>query len=165
MARPYPCSADTEGGVIVCGSDGILRGEPRGATIFTRYAEERTYPDVEIASATVVTADTFSTTVTNPSTCLPALAVVEQEVDVYMVLPAGAGAATGFDGDETFYIRNTGSSTMTGVHSQATKVLSRGTLAPGASMSLSFGATVGRDSGGAYYYRINALIRALLIAL
>ncbi|MGW4731850.1 hypothetical protein ACWEQC_22250 [Streptomyces shenzhenensis] len=162
---PYPCGLDEAGGVVVCDSDGVLRSEPRGKVVFTRFSENRGYPDTKIDSGSVAVVDTFSTTVTNPSTCLPALAVVEQEVDIYMVLPAGGAGAVGIGGDETFYVKNTGSSAMSGVHSQATKVLSGGTLAPGASLSVSVGASVGRGAGGAYYYQINTLIRVLLIAV
>ncbi|MEU7323438.1 hypothetical protein ABZ682_23230 [Streptomyces griseoviridis] len=162
---PYACSVDTEGTVIACGTDGRLRGEPRAVSSFLAFSEERTYPDVVMTTASVAVFDTYSVTVTNPSTCRPALVMTEQEVDVWMVLPAGAGGATGFDGDETFYIRNTGTSTMTSVHSQATKFLSRGMLAPGASVAVSFGAAAGRGSGGAYYYRCNFILRTFLLAL
>ncbi|MFF4755545.1 hypothetical protein ACWD5R_32040 [Streptomyces sp. NPDC002514] len=164
-AWPYPCEPDSVGGVVVCDSDGILRGEPRGAVTFATSSDERTYPDVRIGSGSVAPVDTFTLTVTNPSTCRPALVIAEQEVDIFVVLPAGAGAATGFDGDEMWYMRNTGSSSMVGVHSQGTKVLSRGTVEPGASMAIQFSAAAGRGSDGAYYYRINALLRALLIAM
>lgn len=162
---PYECSPDTAGGVIVCGTDGILRGEPRPVASFTTFSEERTYPDVPIDEGSVVVVDNYSGTVTNPSPCREAMVLAEQEVDVWLVLPAGAGAATGFDGDETFYTRNTGTSTMTGVHTQSTKFLSRGTLAPGATVAVSYGAAVGRGSGGAYFYRINYVLRVFLLAL
>ncbi|MBC9729251.1 hypothetical protein [Streptomyces sp. TRM68367] len=162
---PYECSVDDFGGVVVCDSNGVLRSEPRGQVSMTRYAETRTYNDVEVPSGAIQIADTFSTSITNPDTCRPAFVVVEREVDTFLVLPTGAGAATGFDGDEMYYTRNSGTSQINGAHSQATKVLAGGTLAPGASMTVSFGATVGRGSGGAYYYRIIGIIRALMISL
>lgn len=162
---PYACSVDSKGTVIACDSAGVLRGEPRAVATFTTYSEERTYPDVKIDSGSVAVVDTYSVTATNPSNCRPAMVLTEQEVDVWMVLPAGAGAASGFDGDETFWMRNTGSSTMTSVHAQATKFLSRGVLAPGASVAVSFGASTGRGSGGAYYYRIHYILRTFLLAL
>jgi hypothetical protein len=153
------------GGVVVCDSSGVLRSEPRGRVSMTRYAEERTYNDVVVPSAAQQVADTFTTTITNPDPCRPAQVLVEREVDVWLVLPAGAGAATGFDGDETYYTRNSGTTAINGAHAQGTKVLDGGLLDPGASMSVSFDATVGRGSGGAYYYRINAIIRTLMISL
>lgn len=162
---PYECSVDQAGTVIACDSAGVLRGEPRAVATFTTYDEERTFPDIEIPPGSVQTVDNYAVTATNPSSCRPAMILSEQEVDVWMVLPAGAGGATGFDGDECFYMRNTGSSTMTSVHAQATKFLSRGMLAPGASTSVGFGASVGKGSGGAYYWRINYILRVFLLAL
>jgi len=162
---PYTCSVDTAGTVIACDSSGRLRGEPRPVASFTSYNEQRTYPDVEIDSGSLQVVDNYAVTVTNPSSCRPAMILAEQEVDVWMVLPPGAGAATGFDGDETFYMRNTGSSTMTGVHAQATKLISRGMLAPSASASVGYGAAAGNGSGGAYFYRINWILRVFLLAL
>ncbi|WP_413808103.1 hypothetical protein [Streptomyces sp. OE57] len=162
---PYACPVDDAGTIIACDSSGVLRGEPRPVASFTTFSEERTFPDRDIPSGSVAVVDNYSASVTNPSDCRPAMILAEQEVDVWMALPAGAGGATGFDGDETFYMRNTGTSTMTGVHSQATKLLSRGMLAPGASVSVGFGASVGKGSGGAYYYRINYILRVFLLAL
>ncbi|MGW1801500.1 hypothetical protein ACWCQN_37690 [Streptomyces sp. NPDC001984] len=161
---PYPCPVDTAGGVVVTDSTGKLRGEPRGSASFAQFFDERTYNDVVVPDPTTVV-DTFSATVTNPSTCLTALVIAEQEVDIWLVLPTGAGAATGFDGDEMYYVKNSGTGTIIGAHSQGTKVLSRGTLAPGATTSVSFGAQVGRGSAGAYYYRIQYALRVLMIAL
>ncbi|MFF4900408.1 hypothetical protein [Streptomyces sp. NPDC001068] len=161
---PYTCPVNTAGGVVVVDSTGKLRGEPRGSASFTSFFDDRTYNDVAVPDPTTVV-DTFSATLTNPSSCLPCLAVVEQEVDIYLVLPAGAGAATGFDGDEMYYTRNTGTSSIVGAHSQGTKVLSRGVIAAGATLAVSFGAQVGRGSAGAYYYRIQYTLRALLLAL
>lgn len=161
---PYPCSVDTFGGVVACDSNGVLRSEPRGKVSMTRYVESRTY-NRAVPSGGIQRADTFSTTITNPDTCRPAFVVVEREVDVYLTLPAGAGAATGFDGDEMYYTRNSGSSTITGAHAQATKVLSGGTIPAGGQMTVSFDATVGRGSGGARYTQIIAIIRCLMISL
>ncbi|MET9818350.1 hypothetical protein [Streptomyces sp. NPDC006355] len=162
---PYPCDPDTEGGVIVCGSDGVLRGEPRGAASFSQFFEERTYPDIEVPTGSVAVVDTYNATVVNPSNCRPALVLAEQELDIWLVLPGGAGAATGYDGDEMAYHFNAGTTWRTGVHTAATKFLGRGVLAPGASASVGFGAAVGRGSGGAYYYRINYVLRVLLLSL
>ncbi|MGW0086556.1 hypothetical protein [Streptomyces sp. NPDC003393] len=163
---PYPCSPESAGGVIVCGSDGVLRGEPRGRATFTSYYDERDYPDVAVPSATSTVVDTFSATVTNDDPCRPALVVVECEADVRFVLPAGATAGAGYDNDEMWFLKNTGSSSMVGVHSQMTKVLGTpGPLAPGASMPISIAVSLGRGTAGAYYYYIQAVMRALMISL
>jgi hypothetical protein len=162
---PYACSVDDFGGVVACDSNGVLRSEPRGKVSMTRYAESRTYNNRRVPSGAIQRADTFSTTITNPDTCRPAFVVVEREVDIFVTLPAGAGAATGFDGDEMYYTRNSGSSTITSAHAQATKVLPGGTIPAGGTMTVSFEATVGRGSGNAVYTGINAIIRCLMISL
>jgi hypothetical protein len=110
--------------------------------------------------------DTFTVNVTNPDTCRPAVVYTEREVDVYLVLPAGAGAATGHGSDEMYYTRNTGSGSIVGAHSQGTKFLPESfTLGPGATAPISLQATAGRGSGGAYYYGIIFLMRAMIISL
>ncbi|MEU5497998.1 hypothetical protein [Streptomyces griseofuscus] len=162
---PYPCSVDSAGGVVACDSNGVLRSEPRGKASLTNYFENRSYNDVPVPTSGLTTVDTYSVTVTNPDTCRPALVLAEQEVDIWLVVPAGGAAATGFDGDEMQYIRNTGSSTMSGIHTQHTKLLGRGTLAAGSSMPVGFGAGVGRGAANAYYYAIYFTLRVLLISL
>ncbi|MET8609836.1 hypothetical protein [Streptomyces misionensis] len=163
-AWPYSCDVTAVGGVVACDANGQLRSEPRGTASFTNYFDDRQYKDLAVPDTTTVV-DTYSVTITNPSPCLPCLVCIEQEVDTWMVLPAGAGAAAGFDGDEMYYTKNTGSSSISGVHCQLSKFLPRGTLAPGASMAVGFGAQLGRGNAGAYYYRIQFVLRALLIAL
>ncbi|WP_158013034.1 hypothetical protein [Streptomyces sp. Root369] len=163
-AWPYACDVDTFGGVVACDSNGVLRSEPRGKVSMTRYGETRTY-NRAVPAGRIQRADTFSTTITNPDTCRPAFVVVEREVDVFLTLPAGAGAATGFDGDEMYYTRNSGSSTISGAHAQGTKVLAGGTIPAGGRMTVTFDATVGRGSGGARYTQIIGIIRCLMISL
>lgn len=163
---PYPCDIDTYGGVVACDSNGVLRSEPRGKISFTSYFENRDYNDPPVPAAQNTVIDSFTVNVTNPDTCRPALVLTEREVDVYLVLPAGAGAGTGHGSDEMFYMRNTGSGSIVGAHAQATKVISEGgMLGPGATMPVTLNATAGRGSGGAYYYAINFIIRALIISL
>ncbi|MFB7496101.1 hypothetical protein ACFC09_15640 [Streptomyces sp. NPDC056161] len=161
---PYSCDVETYGSVITCDSSGVLRGEPRGTAQFTTYSEQREFND-PVVPGDFQTVDNYAVTVTNPNPCIPALVIASEEVDVFLVLPSGAGAATGFNGDETYYTRNTGTGTIVGAHSQATKVVPRGVLAPGASTSVGFGAAVGRGTGGAYYYRINYILRVLLLSM
>ncbi|MFJ9724590.1 hypothetical protein ACIRP3_17745 [Streptomyces sp. NPDC101209] len=129
---------DTFGGVVVCDSDGVQRSEPRGKVSMTRYAESRTHNNRPVPARAIQRADTFSTTITNPDTCRLPFVVVEREVDVFVTSPAGAGVATGFDGDEMYRTRNSGTGTITSAHPQATKVLAGGT------MTVGFDATVGR---------------------
>lgn len=162
---PYACSPDTAGGVIVCGADGVLRGEPRGRISFSQLSETRAYADLAVpADPTVV--DTFQLNISNPDQCRAAMVLVEREVDVDFVLPAGAGAAYAQDADQMFYMRNTGSSTITDAHTQTTKVYQAlASLAPGAGAVIQLPVSLDRGSGGATYNRIQVFIRAILISL
>jgi hypothetical protein len=162
---PYACDPDTAGGVIVCGSDGVLRGEPRGQVNFAQHTESRTYADLAVPNSLTVV-DTFSLNITNPDPCRAAIILVEREVDVDFILPAGAGAAYGHDTDQMYYMRNTGSSTMTDVHTQTTKLYQAlPALAPGAGALVSLPVSMDRGSGSATYNRIQVFIRAIMISL
>ncbi|MFD5570499.1 hypothetical protein [Streptomyces cadmiisoli] len=163
---PYPCDIDDFGSVIACDSAGVLRGEPRGLVAFASYTENRSYADLAIPVAQNTVLDSFTVNVTNPDPCRTALVLTEREVDVYVVLPAGAAAGTGHGGDEMYYMRNSGTSTIVGTHAQGTKFLAESTLlAPGATMPVTLNATGGRGAGGAYYYQIHFIIRTLIISL
>ncbi|MFD3453311.1 hypothetical protein ACFWVC_14145 [Streptomyces sp. NPDC058691] len=151
---PYTCDADTAGGIVVCGTDGVLRSEPRGQVSMTTYNEIRDYPDLPVPLAADQLADTFTRTVTNPDPCRPALIVVEREVDVYFTLPAGASASSGYLGDEMYYYRNRGNTTDIDVHTQVVKVLSGGMVPPGGTVNLTVDVSVGRGTNGATYRRI-----------
>ncbi|MEZ7005815.1 hypothetical protein [Streptomyces sp. AD55] len=163
---PYSCSIDDFGGVVSCDSAGRLRSEPRGRVSFESYFESREYPDITVPAEQNQGIDNFTVLVTNPDTCRSALVITEREVDVYFVLPAGAGAASGHLGDEMYYTRNTGSSSIVGAHCQTTKLVGQpGMLGPGATIPITLDAAVGRGSGGAYYYRVEFTLRALVISL
>lgn len=163
---PYPCSVDTYGSVIACDSNGVLRGEPRGSLSFMSHFENRDYPDLPIPAAQNTVLDSYTVNVTNPDPCRPAMVLTEREVDVYVVLPAGAAAGTGHGSDEMFYMRNTGTSTIVGAHCQGTKFYAEPTLlAPGATMPVTLNATGGRGTGGAYYYQVYFVLRTMVISL
>lgn len=162
---PYPCAPEDAGGVIVCDANGQLRGEPRGQINYTQVQETRAYADLAVPSDLTVV-DTFSLPITNPDECRSALVLVEREVDVDFVLPAGAGASYGHDTDQMAYTRNTGSSTITDWHVQTTKVYQAlAALAPGAGAVVQLPVTMDRGSGGATYNRIQVFIRAIMISL
>ncbi|MFJ4469620.1 hypothetical protein ACIP2X_19330 [Streptomyces sp. NPDC089424] len=163
---PYPCNINNYGSVIACDSNGRLRGEPRGSVSFASYSENRSYADIVIPAAQNTVLDSFTVNVTNPDPCRSALVLTEREIDVYVVLPAGASAGTGQAGDEMYYMRNSGTSTIVGTHAQGTKLLAETTLlAPGATMPVTLNATGGRGAGGAYYYQIHFIIRSLIVSL
>ncbi|MFI9418106.1 hypothetical protein [Streptomyces werraensis] len=162
---PYPCSPDTAGGVVVCDSNGILRSEPRGTIDYQQIPETRNYADLTVPSDLTVV-DTFTLNIVNPDQCRPARVLVEREVDVDFVLPPGAGAAYTHDTDQMYYMRNTGSSTITDAHTQTTKLYQAlNALAPGAAAVIQLPVAMDRGSGGATYNRIQVFIRAILISL
>ncbi|MER7841660.1 hypothetical protein ABTY98_38695 [Streptomyces sp. NPDC096040] len=166
QAWPYPCSVDTAGGGVYCDSQGRLRSEPRGKISFATYSDNRDYNDIAVPAAQNTVLDTFTVNVTNPDTCRPAMVITEREVDVYMVLPAGAAGGTGQQSDEMFYMKNTGTTSMVGVHAQSCKVLAdTSNLVPGATLPITLSATGGRGAGGAYYYSVTFILRALIISL
>ncbi|WP_306932318.1 hypothetical protein [Streptomyces luteogriseus] len=91
---------------------------------------------------------------------------MEREVEVDFILPAGAGAAYAQDTDQMYYVRNSGSSTITDAHTQTTKLYQALTpLAPGAGAVIQLPITLDRGSAGATYNRIQVFIRAILISL
>ncbi|MGW2951481.1 hypothetical protein [Streptomyces eurythermus] len=163
---PHACTVDVGGGGVYCDSQGRLRSEPRGMVEFTSYFDTRTYNDLPIPAAVNTVLDTFTVNVSNPDSCRPAKVYTEREIDVYLVLPAGAAAGTGQGADEMFYMRNSGTSTMVGVHAQGSKFLPEAfTLGPGATAPVSLAATGGRGEGGAYYYQILFTLRVMTISL
>lgn len=166
---PYPCDPDVAGGAIVCGTDGVLRGEPRGQANYLSFFEQRDYPDVLVPAQQDTVVDTFSFQVTNPDPCREALVVVVRELDSYMDVPPGGSAGFGFLNDETYFLQNTGSAPMIDVHAQATKVIAPngGTprLGPGATMTVNIDATFGRGSGGSTYNQIQWFARVLMFSL
>ncbi|WP_454346181.1 hypothetical protein [Streptomyces albogriseolus] len=162
---PYACPPETAGGVVVCDAGGVLRSEPRGRIDVQQIQDPRTYADLAVPNSLTVV-DTFSLNITNNDPCRPARVLVEREVDVDFVLPAGAGASYGHDTDQMYYMRNTGTSTMTDVHTQTTKLYEAMTaLAPGAGALIQLPVTMDRGSGGATYNRIQVFLRAILISL
>ncbi|MDX3237198.1 hypothetical protein PV392_16270 [Streptomyces sp. ME03-5709C] len=164
-AWPYPCDVDALGGVISCGTDGVLRGEPRAQVSFFNFTEQRNYADLTVPTGFDNVVDTFTTTFTNPDTCRPAMLMVERELDVDFNLPAGAGAAYGQDTDEMYYTRNSGTSAITDAHVQTTKFYLHTTnVPPGGTATVNFPVTLGRGSTGATYNRIQVFLRGLMIS-
>ncbi|MEU6594801.1 hypothetical protein ABZ923_37340 [Streptomyces sp. NPDC046881] len=162
---PYPCSADTAGGVVVCDSNGVLRSEPRGKISFSQISESRTYASLAVPNTPTVV-DTFQMNITNPDLCRSAMVLIEREVDVDFTLPVGGSAAYAQDTDQMYYMKNTGSSTMTDVHTQTTKVYQAlAALAPGAGAVVQLPITLDRGAAAATYNRIQVFIRAILISL
>jgi hypothetical protein len=163
---PYTCPVDANAGGVYCDTTGTLRSEPRGRALTFSFTEQRNYANLAVPAGQDVVIDSFETNVTNPDPCREAVLIVERELDVDFVLPAGAGAAYGHSTDEMVYHRNTGSSTETDFHVQTTKVFGLAApLAAGASSALTFDVTLGRGSGGATWNRVQVFIRTFMFIL
>lgn len=166
-AWPYACAPEDAGTAVVCDADGVLRGEPRGQVSFVSYSETRDYADLPVpAGITPQDVDTpFTTQVTNPDPCLPAIVLVEREADVDFNLPVGAGAGYAQDTDEMVYLENRGTVLINDTHVQTTKLYQHTlALAPGGTATINFPVRLSRGTGGATYNRIQVFIRALLIS-
>ncbi|MGP4091507.1 hypothetical protein [Streptomyces sp. KR55] len=163
-AWPYACDPEDNGGVIVCGSDGVLRGEPRSRAQFSSRFYDQDFANVAVPAA----ANTFITRVefpfTNPDPCREAQIVLSLELEVTLNLPVGAQAEYGFSGpDEMVLYRNTGTTAANGLHWQVTKVLGGGIAPPGATLNLGFDVLMSRGTAGATYSHIQGIVRALFI--
>ncbi|MFE2424622.1 hypothetical protein [Streptomyces hokutonensis] len=161
---PYACDPEDNGGVIVCGSDGILRGEPRSRSRMTSMFFDRDYANVPVPAGRNQLVTRVEFPFTNPDPCNAATVVLSQEMEVTLDLPPGAAAEYGFGGpDEMVYYRNTGNTAFNGAHWQVTKVLNAGIAQPGQTVTLGFDVLVGRGSGGATYTHVQGIVRALFI--
>ncbi|MDP4501084.1 hypothetical protein [Nonomuraea turcica] len=162
---PYPCDVTTEAGGVYCDANGVLRAEPRGYMVSSNSpTNNQTYPNLAVPAAQDTLIETRTFLITNPDTCRDAYVIVELELDVDFVLPAGAGAAAGMYTDEMVFHRNTGSSAENDFHVQVTKVLAQTpfVLPPGGSNNFGLDIRLGRGSGGATYNRIQTFVRAFL---
>ncbi|MFI7467397.1 hypothetical protein [Nonomuraea sp. NPDC049646] len=163
-AWPYAaCDVTTQAGRVFCDANGTLRSEPRGyVSASNSPTANQSYPDVAVPAAQDTLVETRTFTITNPDPCRDSYVIVEIELDVDFVLPAGAGAAVGMYTDEMIYHRNTGSSTENDFHIQVTKVLAQNpfVLPPGGSNAFGLDIRMGRGSAGATYNRIQTFIRA-----
>jgi hypothetical protein len=157
---PYPCDIDTNSTGVYCDpASGELRADPPFWADFegNQLNTTLTTPLAVPAADTVI--DTISIDVTNPDPCRPALGLLFREVDLSFVLPPNSGGEAGVDGDDLYYVANTGSSTVVNAHSQNNK-LTVFTLAPGETRTITMNVEAGRGTGGATITRIQKSIRA-----
>lgn len=160
---PYPCDVDDEAGVVVCDSAGVLRGEPRSHAAMTSVSEVQAYANIAVPAGAPTPVRTITANFTNPDPCRTAIVVAEQELEFDIDLPSNARVSYGFTGDDMVTHINRGATTENGFSIQVTKVLPRGTIAPGATIPLSFDALVGNGTNGATYSNIQQILRALII--
>lgn len=163
-AWPYACPVGTNGGVIACGPDGVLRGEPRSRSAMQSFFHDQDFANIVVPAARDQFVARIESTFTNPDPCRPAIAIAMQELEFELNLPAQAGAEYGFDGpDEMVYHINRGSANENGYHIQVSKTVNRGVVGPGATATLGFDALIGRGTNGATYSHLQGVLRILFI--
>lgn len=160
----YPCDIDTNAGQIYCDSTGQLRSEPRPVTDFQQQVIDDTYPATPVPTTDEEEIEVRDFTLTNPDPCRPAFVVYEMELDVDFDLPPGGGAMAALADDDLYFFENTGTSTMSKVHAQGTKVFNR-VIPPGGTLAVPFSVRMGRGMGGATYDRIQTAQRAFIFVL
>lgn len=164
--NPAPANLCTAGGngLRVSNSCGLWAPPP------PRIASQQTasataYPN-PVVPANETVAKTEQLVVNNPDPCRPAIVNVEQEMDVWFTLPAGARAAYGWPGNEAVQLRNSGTSTIVGTHVTTTKVLwALHTIPPGGSVTVTLQVVLKDGAGGATYHNIDTTVRAQVIAV
>lgn len=135
-AWPFPCDPETNGSPVSCGTDGVLRGLPRGEIAYQDITFDVDTPRV-IAAGDDFTTLPATVNITNPSTCFAAWRQAEMEGQVQVVLPPGGrfGVVMSLGNDQTINYENTGTTAQT-FSVQTTKVIGTNplALAPGANV-------------------------------
>lgn len=162
---PFTCTPETNGSIVACDANGQLRGEPPYHTYYFQSIQEQLFPAnpvVPAADDTVVLTFTFD--IVNPDPCRTMRVIQWRDLDVDFNLPVGADAASGISTDEMTHTTNTGTATVLDTHTQVGKVTQpNAALAPGAGVTLSLEAALGKGSGGATYNRIQGSFRVVLM--
>ena len=164
-AWPFTCDPTANGSVVTCDTNGQLRGEPPYHTYYFQQLTDQLFPANPVVPAgDDVIVHTFSFDVTNPDPCRTMRVLQWRDVDVDFNLPAGADAASGISTDEMTHLTNHGNATAFDQHIQVGKVTQpNASLAPGATVTLTLEAALGKGSGGATYNRIQGTFRVWLM--
>ncbi|KUN37663.1 hypothetical protein AQJ30_15375 [Streptomyces longwoodensis] len=163
MEWPFPCDVDAQAGGVYSDANGRLRGDPMPRMNYYEAIFSQTYNNVAVpASETVVVG--YTLVLPNVDPCRPAMAMVWQELDVEINLPANSGAMYGISTDDTWYSANRGSSAITATHTQTGRML-RAVIPAGDSVNFLLNVTMGRGSGGATYSQIQSYQRAWVFSL
>jgi hypothetical protein len=163
MDWPYPCDVTALAGGVYCDADGKLRSDPMPRMNYYEAVFSQTYNNVVVPAAETVVAG-YTLTLPNVDTCRPAMAIIWQELDVEVNLPANSGAMYGISTDDMWYGANRGSSAITDTHTQVGRML-RAPIPAGGSVNFLLNVTMGRGSGGASYSLIQSYQRAFVFSL
>lgn len=163
-AWAYACDIAVNGGVVACDpATGQLYSEPRSHSQMSTVNEVQAYANLAVPAGPPTAVRTITANFTNPDPCRTAIVVAEQELEFDLNLPPNARATYGFTGDDMVTHINRGATTENGFALQVTKVLNRGTIAPGATVAYTFDALVGNGTNGATYSNIQQILRILFI--
>lgn len=162
-AWPFTCDIATLGGGVYCDASGMLRGEPMPRARYVEASFLQSYNNLVVPSTETVVAG-YSLALTNPDPCRAAVAMVWQEVDVEINLPANSGAMYGINTDDMWYDANRGSSAISQAHTQVGRMVNQ-PIPAGGTVNFQLNVTMGRGSGGANYSLIQSYQRAWIISL
>jgi hypothetical protein len=162
---PFTCPPETNGSVVACDANGLLKGEPPYHTYYFQSLQQQDFPaDPAVPAGDDVVVHTFSFDVTNPDPCRSMRVLQWRDLDVDFNLPVGADAASGISTDEMTHVTNHGTATAFDEHTQVGKVTQpNASLAPGAMVTLTLEAALGKGSAGATYNRIQGTFRVWLM--
>lgn len=160
---PFSCELDTQGGGVYCDSAGVLRSDPPVRAAYTQTSMDQTYNDLAIPLSETDIAS-LTLTISNPDPCRAAFAMVFQEADVTVTLPASSGGMYGINGDDMWALQNRGSAAINDTHVQVSKMINR-TVPAGGSVTQTLNVSMGRGFGGASYSSIRATLRSWLFSI
>jgi hypothetical protein len=163
---PFACAITANGGDVYCdSSNGRLKTDPPFRARYREVAVNDVFSSNNAVPATEATIDTISVTMTNPDPCRDAFVIAWRQVDVEFQLPANGGAAaSGINGDEVNYLKNSGSQAIPSWHSQHS-VQHNLVIPAGGTQTISLAVTADRGAAGATYTRVQATIRAWLFSI
>lgn len=162
---PFGCAPETNGSVVTCDANGLLKGEPPYHTYFLQSIQEQMFPANPVVPAgDDVVVHTFTFDIVNPDPCRAMRVVSWRDIDVDFNLPVGADAASGISTDEMTHITNHGTATEFDTHIQVGKLTQpNASLAPGAGTTLTLEVSLAKGSAGATYNRIQGSFRVMLM--
>lgn len=164
-AWPFTCDQEDFGGGVYCSPvDGALRTAP---PVVARNASTSggvsPADPITVTNGSTVTVDTIDVTLTNPSTCYSARALLVMEADVHFIIPEDSIATMSLSGNRYLRFPNKGDATLNTVSWQLTRAEAR-TLTPGQVLVLSIPIEVLAEGGNIEYTNVNWRASAIIVA-
>lgn len=161
-AWPFSCDQEDLGGGVYCSPvDGALRTAPpalaRTVSVFGSRGSEG------IADGNTELVDVVEYTLTNPSTCYSARAMVTSEVDAQMVLDAGEAYRLDINSDQYVRFENNGTGQLNTVHWQMSRTLVY-TLTPGQVLAVSLPIEITAQGGNITMNLLNWRANGIIVA-